>query len=232
MNPDEPLHGSEGRSECDLSPLWKVWSDGTVDGLQHRIAKYVKRKFPSVSHNPEFVNDVIGEAFDSAVSSINRGGEIRHFPKWFYKTVRRVAAKRLGQIENVDFGVDVDATPDTKSSDPFALKERERQDERNEALVQHALAHAHKMLPRVGTGQVRDVMEIFLEAVRNGLPDYPPSEIAKALGIPESSARTLLHRGLTRLHREAEREGVSFPSDLAPEIHEPYGTLDPERWEN
>lgn len=225
MDPDEQPRHVEGGSE--LSPLWEVWSDGSADGLRCRLVKYVKRKFPSVAHEREFAHDVIVEAFDSAVEAMSRGGSIRNFPAWFYSTVRLIAAKRLRQAELlVERGSDIGAALHPNPSDPSRLAERQRQDERDEALLGRALAHAVELLPQVGTGQVRAVMEIFLEAVREGLPDYPPSTIAEALGIPVASARTLLHRGLTRLRQEAERKGIALPTDLDPETHEPYGTLD------
>ena len=73
---------------------------------------------------------------------------------------------------------------------------------------------ARELLPKVGEGQVRDVMELLIDAVEDGLPDLPPSDIAKALGIKENAARALLSRGTKRLRRLAEERGVEIPTDL------------------
>jgi hypothetical protein len=69
-------------------------------------------------------------------------------------------------------------------------------------------------LPRIGEGQVVDVMELVIDAAAHGLPDLPAAEIADALGIGEGAARKLVSRGLQRLRREAERAGVEMPEDL------------------
>ena len=75
-------------------------------------------------------------------------------------------------------------------------------------------------------------MELFLEAVRAGLSDYPPSAIADTLGISEPQARTLLHRGLLRLQHHAEQDGLTLPDGFDAEPHEHYGNpLDSEEEE-
>jgi hypothetical protein len=57
-------------------------------------------------------------------------------------------------------------------------------------------------------------MEVLIDAVEKGVTDLPAAVIADTLGINEDAARTLLSRGLSRLKREAQREGISFPEDL------------------
>ena len=205
----------------DLQQLWDFWADGTVDGLRKRLVGYVRRKFPSFRGASDFAADVVAEAFDSAVSVISSGGQISCLSAWFYKTVRHIAARRLRDAEVLrERGHDVGSALCPSPSDDTAVAER---DAHRTELVDRALTHATGLLPRVGTGQVREVMGLFLEAVRAGLPDYPPSAIADTLGISEPQARTLLHRGLARLRREAEREGLTLPDDLDPEPHEFYG---------
>lgn len=93
-----------------------------------------------------------------------------------------------------------------------------------ENLIQEACEIAEKLLPRIGTGQVRNVMDLFLKAIKSDMMDYQPKDIAEVLGIGEPQARTLLHRGLTRLNKEAEKDGVTLPSWYDPDTHEVHGT--------
>lgn len=205
----------------DLQQLWAPWANQTVDGLRQRLVKHVRHSFPSFSADTDFADDVVAEAFDSAVSVLSSGRYIRSPDAWFYKAVRRIGGRRLREAELLrERGHDVVSALCPSPSDATAVAER---DTHRTELLDRALTHAASLLPGVGTGQVREVMELFLEAVRADLPDYPPSAIADTLEISEPQARTLLHRGLTRLRREAEREGLTLPNGLDPEPHEPYG---------
>ena len=57
-------------------------------------------------------------------------------------------------------------------------------------------------------------MELVIDAAEDRLPDLPSSDIAEALGISKKAARALVSRGMTRLRRLAEQEGVATPVDL------------------
>ena len=83
-----------------------------------------------------------------------------------------------------------------------------------EAQRKEAIRIARGLLPRIGQGQVVAVMEVLIDAAENGLPDLPASSIAEQVGISKSAARTLVSRGLKRLRRLAEQEGVGMPMDL------------------
>ncbi len=205
----------------DLQQLWDIWADRTVDGLRQRLVRHIRRRFPSFSGATDFADDVGAEAFDSAVSVLSSGRRIRSPDAWFYKAVRRIGGRRLRDAEALrERGHDLVSALCPSPSDDTAVAER---DAHRTELVDRTLTHATGLLPKVGTGQVREVVELFLEAVRADLPDYPPSAIADTLGVSEPQARTLLHRGLTRLRREAEREGLALPDGFDPKPHEPYG---------
>ena len=205
----------------DLQQLWDLWRNGTVDGLRRRLTTYVRRTFPYASRASEFADDIVSETFDSAVRVLSEGGVIRRVDAWFYKTARLIAFKRIKEAETLhERGQDVASALCPSPSDASAIAER---DARRTEFVARALTHATGLLPKVGTGQVREVMELFLDAVRQGVPDYPPAAIANTLGISEAQARTLLHRGLARLRREAERVGLTLPNGFDPEPHELYG---------
>lgn len=201
----------------NLQQLWDLWHDGTVDGLRRRLAAYVRRTFPFASRESEFADDIVSEAFDSAVRVLSEERVIRRVDAWFYKVVHLIAFKRIQEAETIhERGQDVTVALHPDLPDASAIAER---DARRTELVERALAHATGLLPRVGTGQVREVMELFLDAVRQDVPDFPPAAIADTLDISEAQARTLLHRGLGRLRREAEREGLTLPDGFEPEPH-------------
>ena len=205
----------------DLQQLWDLWRNGIVDGLTRRLTAYVRRTFPYASRASEFADDVVSETFDSAVRVLSKGGVIRRVDAWFYKTAHLIAFKRIKEAEALhERGQDIASALCPSPSDASAIAER---DARRTELVARALTHATGLLPKVGTGQVREVMDLFLEAIRQGVPDYPPAAIADTLGISEAQARTLLHRGLARLRREAEREGLTLTDGFDPEPHELYG---------
>ena len=84
----------------------------------------------------------------------------------------------------------------------------------SEARRKEGIRVARELLPRLGQGQVVAVMAILIDAVENELPDLPPSSIAEQVGISEDAARTLVSRGLRRLGRLAEQEGVEVPMNL------------------
>ena len=73
---------------------------------------------------------------------------------------------------------------------------------------------ARELIPRIGDGQIVDVMELVIDAAAQRLPDLPAASIGESLGISEGAARKLVSRGLKRLRREAERAGVTMPTDI------------------
>ena len=57
-------------------------------------------------------------------------------------------------------------------------------------------------------------MEILIDAAENELPDLPAVDIAEQLDISKAAVRTLVSRGLKRLRRLAEEEGVAALMEL------------------
>ena len=221
-DPREDPIASRTAPVIDLQQLWDLFADRTVDGLRHRLIRHARRKFPSLSGATEFAEDVVAEAIDSAVSVLSSGGRIRQPAAWLYKTVKRIGAQRLRDAEILRaHGHEIVSALSGDQYPPSVLAELDAQ--RTEQLAE-ALSHARRLLPRIGRGQVLAVMRLFLEAIEEDIPDYPPAAVADTLGISEAQARTLLHRGLARLHTEAERDGVTLPEGFAPEPHELYGS--------
>lgn len=194
-----------------IEPLWRLWEDGTVAGLRQRLIKHLRHKYRLPD---DFAEDVVGEAFDHAVRQITEGKVIRNYGAWFYKVVGRCAAKRIDEQRALrqlrdNPGRVFQAAPPTE--DELANLERTR-----ETLRERALAHAAELAPCVGTGQVRDVFDLFLEAARNEIVDGVPEAIAETLDIPVRQATTLIHRALNRLSAEAKRRGVLLTEEVDP----------------
>lgn len=207
--------------ETEWLQLWSMWEDGLIDGLRRELVRYVRAKLPFESERGEFAESVVAEAFDQLFESYHKGRNIREPRAWLYKVVWATAQKRLQQAESLrDNAITIEsilhATPESRAV--VAAHERS-----HAARVKAALTHAQRLLPRIGRGQVLQVMTVFLEAVELDVPDFPPSAIADTVGISEAQARTLLHRGLTRLRREAKRDGIELPSDFDPSHHDPHG---------
>ena len=183
-------------------------ASGYLDGLKRRLQRQWDGSLP-----PSEVDDCIAEAVDSACDAVFNGRCIRDLRAWLWKTARNTAddkwrfdySRRATSDDGTMLGsVEADET----------LPERARLREMAEVRRKEAIRIARDLLPRIGDGQVRDVMEIFIDAAGNGLPDLPASSIAEDLGISNNAVRTLISRGLRRLRREAEREGFEMPTEL------------------
>ena len=209
-----------------LSPLWENYF---IDGLRTRLITYVGKEFPSLSHDKEIADEIVTKAFDRAVQAISAGKEIKNISAWFYKTVHFIALDRCTREKMLQ---NSEETIRTSIYRDGITTLSEEDDDQYENLIREACEIAETLLPRIGTGQVFRVMELFLQAIKNDMMDYQPKDIAEVLGIGEPQARTLLHRGLTRLNREAEKTGVTLPSWYDPDTHEvhgsPFSTLDQE----
>lgn len=195
----------QGRDLSALDPLWELWADGTVAGLRHRLVNRVKHKhrFPE-----SLADEIVGEAFDHAVRALSEGTRIVNLGAWFYKVVDRRASKRFGESRVLDDnGEDIALA---LQSVPVTPQEMQANEVRKQELRDLALSHAANLAPRVGTGQVRDVFDLFLEAARNDLVDGVPDMIAETLGIPVPQVRTLIDRALRRLRIAAADLGIAL----------------------
>lgn len=215
MGSETPISASNAEQ---LSPLFESYF---IDGLHARLIAYVGKEFPSLSHDKEIADEVVTKAFDRAVQAISGRKKIKNISAWFYKTVHFIALDRCKREKTLQ---DNEATIRTSVYRDGITTLSEEDDDQYENLIREACEIAEKLLPRIGTGQVFLVMDLFLKAIKSDMMDYQPKDIAEALGIGEPQARTLLHRGLTRLNREAEKAGVTLPSWYDPDIHEAHGT--------
>ncbi len=179
-----------------------------LDGLTRRLQTKWGGSLP-----PTEVDDCIAQAVDAACAAVSRGRPIRSLGAWLWKSADKIATDRW----TLDYGRRVEFDEDSLLVAPHTNdteREREERQELGEGRRREAIRIAREFLPRIGEGQVRDVMELVIDAAEEGLPDLPAPYIAEALGISNNAARTLVSRGLKRLRRLAEQEGVEVPTGL------------------
>ena len=186
-----------------------------LDGLTRRLQKEWGDSLPWI-----VIDDCIAQAVDAACAAVSDGRAIRTLGAWLWKSAYNIADDKwkLDYAHRSKFDdTTVPDTPDAGETD----HEREKREELEEARRREAVRRARELLPQIGEGQVLDVMELIIDAAEDGLPDLPAASIAEALGISNDAARTLVSRGLKRLRRLAEQEGVEPPKSL-PETDADY----------
>ena len=179
-----------------------------LDGLTRRLQEKWGRVLPWTE-----VDDCIAKAVDAACSAVFHGRAIRSLGAWLWKSADNIADDKWQSDyrPRVEFDEDnVSAAPDIGVTDG----ERQEREEVEELRRREAIRIARRLLPWIGEGQVVDVMELVIDAAADGLPDLPASSISEALGISKNAARLLVSRGMKRLRRLAEQEGVEIPTDL------------------
>ena len=187
-------------------------ASGFLDGLTRRL----EAKWSQVPRTD--IEECVSGAVDGAYDAITRNRPIRNLGAWLWKAADNQAndcwrddyslrASKEGDLENIEGNVEL--------SD----EERVHQEDLADYRRGEAIRLARSLLPRIGQGQIVSVMELVIDAVEQGIPDLAPADIGEALGISPDAARTLLGRGFSRLRREAQREGITFPEDLPGSEH-------------
>ena len=179
-----------------------------LDGLTRRLQEKWGGSLPWNE-----VDDCIAQSVDEACAAVSRGRPIRSLGAWLWKAADNIANDRWRSDYGRRAKFDDDAVP-TAVDGIETEGERERRQELEEARRRGAIRIARELLPRFGDGQMRDVMELVIDAAEDGLPDLPAPSIADALGITNNAARSLVSRGMKRLRMLAEREGAEDPTDL------------------
>ena len=191
-----------------LGMLEAVTASGYLDGLTRRLQKKWGGSLPW-----SVVDDCIAQSVDAACAAASKGRSIRNLGAWLWKSADKIAHDRW-KFDYANRRSFRDDTVATASGGIETDREREEREEREEVRHNKAIRMTRDLLPRIGDGQVRDVMELVIDAAEDRLPDLPASSIADALGISNSAARALVSRGLKRLSRLAAQEGVEAPTAL------------------
>lgn len=203
-----------------LEPLWELWSERYVDGLRHRLSNALQRNWRDSQFSRDFVDDCVSEALLDTANALLAGRQIQNLRAYALKSADRKLSRALSHqrvLRDHERHVAVRLHP-PPVEEPVA----EGRARREAFALSHALMVARELLPSVGTGRVIEVLEVFLDAVEQGVPDLPASTVADTLGLSPSEVRSLLHRGLTRLRRAAVERGVTLPKALDPTRFDAY----------
>lgn len=159
------------------------------------------------------VDECVAQAVDEAYTSLSTGRRITNIAGWLWKVANNKAddqwKRSLPMRPIADEHLEAEAEPQLSLAEHAA----------REVLANHrrdeAVHLARRLLPVVGHGQIRDVMDLMLEAVEAGEPDLPAELVAETLGLSSpGAARSLMSRGLDRLRKAAQAEGIEFSDEL------------------
>lgn len=176
--------------------LRSLFTTPVVDGLARRLAARWPRTPRSV------IDTAVGAAIDTLFEEIRDGGRVRSVIAFLWK----VAECRIH-----DFRRSTGASEAILSPEEIAAIARPEPDDHVHGLRPAAIEIARRLLPRLGQGQIIAVMTFVIDAVAAERHDLPAEEIADALGISASAARSLMSRGFQRLERLARAEGLQVP---------------------
>jgi DNA-directed RNA polymerase specialized sigma24 family protein len=163
------------------------------------------------------VDDSVAEAVEEAYAAVSNRRKVGSLGAWLWKAADNIANDRWVRDHAVMRQVD-DASESAQDPELHPDERREL-----DALADHRRAEAvrlaRQLLSAVGHGQVRDVMDMVIDAVEAGEPDLPPEVVADTLSISKDAARALMSRGLDRLKTAARAEGFELPEDIPSDFH-------------
>lgn len=173
-----------------------LWKSPVLDGVVRRL----RQRWPWLPEDD--VNRATGEAFEALHGTILAGDKVRDPVHW----LSRVARNRAAQIMR-DSARQVPHDP--------ARVARERCGGEPEAILAaderraRAVAHARRLLPRLGQANVQAVMEVVIDAAEKQVPSLSVVDIALALGQSQQTVKVWYWRGFERLRRLAAEEGLA-----------------------
>ena len=180
---------------------------GYIDGLVRRLS-YTWGALPRFE-----IEICVANAVDSACEAIASGRPVSNLSSWLWKAAYNKAHDCW--CGHYKFRLLDDTGLENIGGEYLSETELRNREERGEARRREAIRIARSMLPRLGGGQITDVMELILEAVENDIPELTSTELGDALGISPGAARKLLSRGFARLSRLARDEGIELPEELS-----------------
>lgn len=183
-----------------------LYASGFLAGLRRRL----QTQWPRMP--PGEIDDCIAEASNAAYEKVSAGHPISQLAAWLWKASRNLASDRWARLyrDSDEFTDDHDLAAAEEDADERAARDASQEQWRTEAV-----RLARELMPAVGTGQVRDVMELLIDAANAGEPDLPPETVGEILGITASAARSLMSRGLSRLRAAAAQHGLHLTEPIA-----------------
>lgn len=193
-----------------LGMVEALHASGFLAGLKRMLQRKWSR-MPAAD-----VDDSVADAVESAYTTVSGGRRVGDLGAWLWKAADNVANDRWERdhavIRELDDAAGATATPETTAD------ERQQLDALAEHRKAEAVRLARQLLAAVGHGQVREVMELVIDAVEAGEPDLPPEVVADTLAISRDAARALMSRGLTRLKAAARAQGFELPDEIPAEL--------------
>lgn len=185
-------------------------ASGYLAGLKRTL----QRKWPRLPGAD--VDDSVAEAVEGAYTALSGGRRVGELGAWLWKAADNLANDRWDR-DHAPMR-DMDGVAELAAPAEVTPEERERLD----ALADHRRAEAvrlaRQLLASVGHGQVRDVMELVIDAVEAGEPDLPAEVVADALAIGRDAARALMSRGVLRLKAAARAQGIELPDEIPADL--------------
>lgn len=195
---DALLAAAEAAEQGDAWGAVKaLWQSPVLDGLFRRV----RQRWDWLPEDD--VDRAVGEAFEALHAAILAGDTIRDPVHW----LSRVARNRAAQIMR-------DRAQEVPYDDSVRIAQGEHGSEQEAILAAderraRAVAHARRLLPRLGQANVQAVMEIVIEAVERQVPSLSVADIAQALGQSQQTVKVWHWRGFQRLKRLAAKEGLA-----------------------
>jgi len=185
-------------------------ASGYLAGLKRMLqAKW--SKLPAAD-----VDDSVAEAVEEAYAAVSNRRKVGNLGAWLWKAADNIANDRWDRDHAVMRQVD---EASERVGDPeLHPDERRERDALSEHRRTEAVRLARQLLGAVGHGQVRDVIDMVIDAVEAGEPDLSPEVVADTLGISKDAARALMSRGLDRLKTAARAQGIELPEDIPSDI--------------
>lgn len=173
-----------------------LWRSPVLDGVVRRI----RGRWPWMPEDD--VNLATGEAFEAFHTAILAGDTIRDPVHWLSRVARNRAAQIMRERAR------------EVPHDPSRISEQEHGGEPEAILAaderrSRAVAHARRLLPRLGQANVQAVMEVVIEAVERQVPSLSVVDIAQTLGQSQQTVKVWYWRGFERLRRLAAEEGLA-----------------------
>lgn len=183
----------------------------TLSGFTAGLLRRFETAWPHMPRTE--IEEHIARAVDDAYAALSAGRRVTNLTAWIFKASHNKVhdhwQSEFSQRERDPTVIDGVTAPGTLSDDERAAKDRMAEHRRREAI-----RITRDLLPRIGQGQVVDVMTIVIDAVEAEVSDLSSADIADALRISTDSARALLSRGFGRLERAARDAGIELPAPL------------------
>ena len=219
----ENLLGIARQAATEKQPdrmLEALAASGFLDGLTNRLEKDWRGRLPHVE-----IEECVATAVDGAYDAVARGHLVRNLGAWIWKAASNRAIDRWNDDYKLRTALQTESIEDRWQ---YPGQDADADRRLSEYRANEAIRLARLLLPRIGQGQVVDVMGIVIDAVERGIEDLSPTAIGEALGLSPDAVRSLLARGFERLEREARKEGVVLPAAVPDFIRDnsPEGGLE------